>query len=88
MSADPVETMLCRWAEDQFGHATVVAVDFAFEDDGDYSEVTPGDGPYMSITVTYLGRGGGGSRQHTTRHVRYDTALIREILRHAVGGAT
>jgi hypothetical protein len=75
-----VDEMLCRWAEQTYGIAGVVDVQFEMRDDGDYSELTPGDGPYMEVTITYLGKQGVGPQRHKRRERHYDTALVREIL--------
>lgn len=76
--------MICRWAEETYGLDSVVAVRFDFEDDGDYSELTPGEGPYLNLTITYLGKQGAGPRRHKREEAVYDTSLIREILAFAL----
>lgn len=86
MTADE---MLCRWAEKKYGLASVTRVEFTFHDDGDYSELTPGDGPYMRVTVSYLGSQGKGPQTHKrVADTVYDTGLIREILDFAMGSSS
>lgn len=78
-----VEEMCCRWAEQKYGYDKVVAVDFDFRDDGDYSELTPGEGPYMQVTITWQGK---GDQRYRKVDMAYDAALIREILAFALEG--
>jgi hypothetical protein len=78
-----VDDLLCRWAEQRYALASVVKVDFEFADDGDYSDLTPGEGPYMRVMITYLGKGGEGPQQHRREDAVYNTALIREVMEFA-----
>lgn len=86
--SDAVEAIVCRWAEWKYElpAQSVVKVEFEFEDDGDYSEVTPGDGPYLSVTITFTGSKSPTGQRYTQRQTTYDTALIREILAFGVQG--
>lgn len=83
-----VDSLLCRWAEKKYGLHAVEKVDFEFRDDGDWSEVTPGDGPYMAVVVTYR-TAKSGEQTYTKQmdEAHYDTALIREILAFGVSHA-
>jgi hypothetical protein len=83
-ATDPVEQMICRWAEATYDLVSVTAVEFDMQDDGAWSDETPGEGPYMRVTITYLGKQGAGSQKHMRTDTVYDTNLIREILKFAL----
>lgn len=81
MSAEGVDALLCRWAQSKYGLDDVVAVAFEFGDHGDYSELTPGDGPFLEVTIAH-----GGSGLLMRREAVYDASLIREILAFKIDG--
>lgn len=65
----------CRWAEKQYGLSDVTKVEFEADDDGPISEITPGEGAYVRVVITY-----GSNSRRVEKKEWWVTDLINSIL--------
>jgi hypothetical protein len=82
-SDDPVERMICRWAEAKYGLKNVERVEFDERQEGPWSEWTP-DTYFLLDLKIYT-----ASSSQPQKHSEYfDARLIRDIFRFAAGAGS